>query len=274
MRKMLLLRGLIGTIAMLSILYTIKLIDPSDCAALLHLHIVVIPIISRVFLKEKIKIINLFSLIMSIFGVFLIAQPSFLFKQKIDLKFQNNCNLTVTNYSHLSVNQDTNFNKILGISFGLFSALVSAFVVVIIKNLANNKVHYSIANIYLSYVGVPTSFLLSLVLFLTGVQENDINLVKDVTNILLQVTFAICTGLFGVLAMIFMNLALEYEDTLKVSIVRSTDLVFTFLFQYLLFSINPNLFSIFGTILILFATLLIILFQMMEKILHNRKSYS
>ena len=269
MRKMLLIRGLMGTIGMLTSFYSIKLIDPSDSAALLHLSIVIVPIISRVFLKEKFKIINLFSLIMSIFGVFLIAQPSFLFKQKFDFNFQNNCNLTITNCSHSSANQDISLKKILGISIGLVTPFITAFVVVILKKLANNKVHYSIAVIYPAYVGVPTSLLLSLVMFLTGARKNDMKLIEDVPSILYQVAFALSSGIFGVFSQIFMILSLKYEETSKILIVRSTDLLLIFLFQHLILSVYPNLFSIIGACLILFSTLLILIFQMMEKNLFN-----
>ena len=90
MRKILLFRGVLGTIGMLSSFYSLKLLNPSDTTALMHLNIVIIPIIARFYLKEKFRIINLLSLILSILVVFFIAQPSFIFKRKNNFVFQNN----------------------------------------------------------------------------------------------------------------------------------------------------------------------------------------
>ena len=140
---------------------------------------------------------------------------------------------------------------------------------VILKKLANNKVHYSLPILYPAYIGIPTSCLISLVMFLTGAQKKDMQLVEDVPSILYQVSFAVASGLFGVLSQVFMNLSLKFEDTSKVSMVRSTDLLFTFLFQYLILRIHPNLFSTIGAFLILLATLFIIFLQMLEKLSLN-----
>ena len=271
-RKTLIIRGICGSIAMISLNYSIKLINPSDTSALMRLNIVIIPIFARFFIKEKFGLFNFMPLVMSILGVFFIAQPSFLFKKISQLKNFNNCSFNLTYCHGLSSNEDQQLQRIFGIIFGLLTAFFSAFVTVLMKKLTNKKVHFSIVIVYASYVGLPISFLISLVTFLSDKQIHDMTLVQDLPSILYQIGFAVMAGILGVCSQVLMNFSLKYEDSSKVSIIRATDLFYSFLFQYLILNIKPNLFSIFGACMILFATLLIILFQTFEKISLKEKN--
>ena len=85
-RKLLCLRGLLGMIGLTSIHYGIKLLGPADMVAIVKLNIVFVSIIARFTLKEKINVAHLVSLALSVVGVFLIAQPSFLFPKEIKIK--------------------------------------------------------------------------------------------------------------------------------------------------------------------------------------------
>ena len=78
-RKLLILRGSIGAISLIALHFSVKLINPSDAGALINLHTVFVCFIARIFLKEKINLAQVTSLVMSLFGVMLIAQPSFIF---------------------------------------------------------------------------------------------------------------------------------------------------------------------------------------------------
>ena len=118
---------------------------------------------------------------------------------------------------------------------------------------------------YVSYLGLPISFLISLITYLTDGQKHDMTLVQDLASILYQIGFLIMAGTSSVLSQLLMYVSLKYVDPSKFSILRATDLLYAFLFQYLFLNIFPNLFNFIGAILILFATILIILFQMLEK---------
>ena len=107
--------------------------------------------------------------------------------------------------------------------------------------------------------------------FLIGDDKHDLNLLKDAPSVLYQILFALVAAVFGVLAQILMNLSLKYEGATKVTLIRSTELVFSFLFQYLLLNINANLYSVLGSVLILVATLLTVFFQFLKKIFKKVK---
>ena len=270
-RKTLVLIGLFSILVIISFIISIKLINPGDSQALFQLNMVFIPIIARFYLKEKFSLFNLLSLIMSMFGVFFIAQPSFLFKENPNLVHASNCSFNSSNCSDLSLNEGNSLNKILGLIAGLLPAFFSSIVAVLLKQMVYLKIHYSVPMIYQTFVGIPVSFSISLILFLTGFQVYNMNLVDGLFKILNQVLFLVFGSIFAVLLNIFYIWALKYEDTSKVAMILTTSVLFTFLFQYLILNIESNLFSAIGALLILIAVLFIILFQILQKILLKDK---
>ena len=270
-RKDLIFTGFFFSLTVLLIFFSLKMINPSESSAFFQCNMIAVPIIARFYLKEKFNITNLLSLIMAIVGVFFISQPPFLFKPKLDLNTINNSDIQLFNGTSINVNEDKSLNKILGTTSGLLSALFYAFAIILSKNVANKKVHFSVPIIYQAYIGIPMSIAISIIFFFTGFQKYNMKLVSSPLSIIYQIGFAIGSGVFSVLLQIFLNIALRYEKSTLVSIIFSTSLLFTFLFQYLFLNINSNLFSTLGALLIFVATLLIIVFQMLEKKLLSDK---
>ena len=265
-RKNLILIGIFFAATAISLLFSVKFINPSESTALSQCYMLIVPIIARVYIKEKFHAINMFTLIMAIVGVFLISQPSFLFKSS-----QNGTSFGLNNNSSYVLNYEKGLSKIFGTTLALFSALFCAFGQIISKKIADKKVHFSIPCIYQSFVGLPLSLLISLILVFTGIQRYDLNLLKDTKNICYQILFAIGSSLFGIFYQIFLNIALKYEKSSRVSIIMATSLIFTFLFQYLILNINPNILSTLGVLLIFSSTLWIICFKILEQVLFKNE---
>ena len=126
-RKLLCLRGFLGMIGLTSIYYGIKLLGPADMVAIVKLNIVFVSIIARVTLKEKINVAHLVSLALSVVGVFMIAQPSFLFPTTIQTKNVANfkANFTTNNKSSFlsilssDISNSNDFTDSLKISIGI-----------------------------------------------------------------------------------------------------------------------------------------------------------
>ena len=268
-RKNVILIGFFYSSFVLLLYISYKLIDPSEGTALSRLNMLIIPIIARFYMKEKFHIINLLPLLMAIFGVLFISQPSFLFNSK--KKFQNS---NLTNGSNYSLSNDKGLERISGIIIALFSAFLSSLGQILSKKVADKKIHFSVPIIYQSFFGIPFSLLLSSIYFFTGAHKYDFDLVKDFKNIFFQVSFALIASSFGVLFQIFLNCALKYENNSIVAIIVSTALLFSFLAQYLILNINPNFLSTIGVLLIFFSTSSVIFFQMFEKLLLNNKKYA
>ena len=68
-RLKLFIRGLFGSTAILSIAYSIKFIDPSDAQALYSCRLIIISALARIFLKEKLTIIHILCLVLTLSGV-------------------------------------------------------------------------------------------------------------------------------------------------------------------------------------------------------------
>jgi drug/metabolite transporter (DMT)-like permease len=77
-RKRLLACGTALALAGISLNLSVKYIDPSDTEALHSTRLVMISILARIFLKEKLTIVDILCLILTLAGVLFITQPSFL----------------------------------------------------------------------------------------------------------------------------------------------------------------------------------------------------
>ena len=80
-RKLLLWRGLFGSMCIAFCYLAIKTIAPSDLTVLMYTNAIMVPLLARFVLKEKLTVSHLIALILTIIGVILIAQPQFIFKR-------------------------------------------------------------------------------------------------------------------------------------------------------------------------------------------------
>ncbi len=112
-RKILILRGVFGTVGLIALQYSVKLINPSDAVALLHLNSVMVIIFARVYLNEKFTIFHLVCLLTALIGVVFIAQPTFIFDKITNSKN----NITEILETHLAPPKGHEF--IIGIFLGI-----------------------------------------------------------------------------------------------------------------------------------------------------------
>ena len=320
-RKLLNFRGLIGAMGMIFLHFAITLIAPSDTVAIAHSSVIITSILARLFLKEKFSIAHIFALVLTVAGILLISQPSFLFggsSKKLNPVFvelkhqhaqlgaylnQSNCSIPALNFEKFEdfmrpaaqklnltqygknstcelllksklieffkkfnekkvITASLNYVLYLGIFFALCAAFTTGIVHTTIKKLCIKKVHYSVTIIYASFYGVPISLFISLILYATGVSYRS---VENVNELLLHILYSVISGLFGLIAQICLNLALKYEEASKIAIIKTTDLIFTFLFQSYLVNIKKDFLNSLGAYLILLGTFLIFAFKFIEK---------
>lgn len=272
-RTLLTVRGLAGCIGMLFLHFAITFIAPSDTVAIAHSSVIITSILARIFLNEKFSIAHITALILTVLGILLISQPSFIFGAKY-----NHLNTTITNGSFIynqemhEINNYSNSIVILGISLALCAALTTGIVHTTIKKLCMEKVHFAVTIIYASYFGIPMSLIVSLVLYFNGVSYQRVNFEAGLNSILLQIAFSVVSGCFGLLGQISLNKALNYEDVSKIAIVKTVDLLFTYFFQLVLLDIRKDFLSTLGAYSILLGTFSILIFKLFEKNLLKPKS--
>lgn len=201
-------------------------------------------------------------------GVFLLSQPSFLIpKKSLQLNATNNFSLQSNHTDNLGESSSllTTTKGILGFGLGIGTALFSSLVTFYVKKLNNKSVHYSVIVLYVALLGMPTTFIMSLSFYLTGNDERHPELTSETTTLLTQIAFALIGAVSGLLAQILFNVALIYEETSKICIANSTDILFIFIVQYFFLNVSFNILSLIGSVLIISATVLILAYKILFK---------
>lgn len=254
----LILRGLLGTISILLTMRSLKLINPSDTIALVNLNVLFVAILARFVLpNERLSVLHLISIPITLLGVISLCKPTFLFS--LAIKHDNRTNSTI------EIDQTrTFFDYIMGISFGLLAGFIWATVIIIIRKLNLARVHYSISTIYTSFFAIP----IALILFSIQIISNPAKLTdwKSVINsqtglFIWQVVYMLIGAVCGILQIVLFNLALKYQDTQKIALIQPIDLVFGFVFQHFLLHIDPDIYGYIGATLIMTGVLIIIVFN-------------
>ena len=121
-RNLLMLRAVFGTVGLISIHFSVKIINPSDAVALFHLNTVMVTVFARIFLKEKMSMAHFACILTSFFGVLLIAQPSFIFDNNYSNGFENSTSLSQNMSGGVIVERFLPYNNqqfIIGITLGI-----------------------------------------------------------------------------------------------------------------------------------------------------------
>ena len=192
-----------------------------DASVIFHAAPVFVFIFARIFLKEPFKIINLSLLLVTLVGVLLIVRPTFLFGSFVE------------NPMHWK-----------GPILALISTLLSSNIYVVLRRLKD--VHHTIT---MAVFSVLASGFTSAIIIST----HDACCPKS----LLHISLVIINGLLSYLGLFFKTKALRLEGAGPVSIVRMADIVFAFIWQYIIFEIIPNTLSIVGAILVMSCVLLL-----------------
>jgi drug/metabolite transporter (DMT)-like permease len=261
-RKLLLIRGMTGTMGLMCAYVALSLLTPSDFSAIVQSNVVITAIFARIFLKEKLTLAHFVSVLLTCTGVLLISQPSFIFKESFASSNESN----VTN--------STSFQPIkpryIGLNtLGLIVALCDAFLwsgsQIIVKKLCNKKVHFSINAVYTSYIGLPLSLILSCILVYTG-HSNLIYIIRnDWLNFKWNLFYCLCVSTLGVGNMIIINFAMELEEASKIAIIKTTDLFFIFALQYFFLNIQSDYLNVIGAFLILLSVLLLFIYRLLDQ---------
>ena len=186
----------------------------------------------------------------------------------------NQANTSISEALNQTTTQPTTtstFNFLLGLGFAMLAAFLVASSTILIKKLNNSKVHFAVNIIYPAYLGMPITLVISLAIYFLGVGgERPAELYEDSWTLLWQCVAVIGSAMASFLTQLVLIIGLKYEDPAKFSIIRTTDVLFSFVLQTLVLGIYANYLSILGALLIFLATLFVILFKIMDQ--RNSKS--
>lgn len=254
--KLILFRGFIGSLALLSIYFAVMLINPSDVVSLTHSSLIITAIMSRVFLKEKLTIAHVSSIFLTAIGVICITKPSFLFPKKIDVPFN------LSNMTRESIKTMEDYKLPAGISMTFLAAFLTSCVFLVLKKLSNSKVHWAYSTICISWFGFPLSLILSILLTQLGYYHQ--NFLEEKNEILYDVFYSLAASSCSLFGQIFLNISFKYEDATKVAITKTTDVFFSFWLQYFFLDILVDKWKIIGALSILSGTFIVLLYKIFE----------
>ena len=275
-RRLLFVRGFTGLFAIVFFRFGLLFIAPSDCSAIQQSSVVVTAILARIFLKEKLGIPHLFSVVLIIQGVIFISKPSFLFHPSplaptLSHFVNGTENSTVLNHalpvelpsiSHMNLKLSDSVQTIIGIQFVLLSALFSGILAITIKKLCIRNVHWSVSTIYCSYVGLPFCLATSALIYFYGVTHGNVH--YDMSTLGQHILLSCFSSIFAIAGQIFLNMSYNYEDASKVAIAKTSEVFFSYFLQMIILHIQVDLLSITGSILIVCGTVIVLVFKMVE----------
>jgi drug/metabolite transporter (DMT)-like permease len=243
--KLLLARSFFGIFAVVFTNFSLKYIEPSNSIVLSHTNIIITAIMSRMFLREKLGVQHLIAILMSLTGIVFILKPSFLFHEQMPKELSNEA--------------ISNDYRLIGTVFAIAGAFGSGAIHIIIKKLCINNVHFGVTTLYGTFMGLPISILTSMILVALGVDHK--NFMYELQYLPYDILFGLIGGSLAVLAHVLFNISLKYEDATDVAIVRTCDVFFSFILQFLILNINFDLISIIGAAFIIIGTLAILVFK-------------
>ena len=199
--------------------FAIKFIRPSEVAALKNCHVIATTILAKFFLNEILTVVHFMAIFLTLFGIALISRPEILFESRDIIS----SNLTLPQITDTNDLDHSKYDSIIGVVLILISSIFLGSTQVILRKLGTYKVHFANTNIYPSFVGLPASSLISIVLFSIKKNVNQdekimIELDENSTSLLIHLCYSIFGGLFGILAITCLSKSLEYEEASRVNI--------------------------------------------------------
>ncbi|CAF4045087.1 unnamed protein product [Adineta steineri] len=210
--------------------------------------------------KEKPTIMILLSVCFTFIGVIFVAQPTFIFPQKNEMKIALNITTATLNETNVD-NMHSYSNRVIGISLALMSGLIFAFNILIFKQLITLKIKPSVLILQHSLV-----VLLCLILnhFYKYFFLNDITFFT-LTIFQWKYWLAGLISMGQTLAVIAGNCAIKREPPSIVTIVSSVDIIYAITLQNLFTQKKSNLWVLLGSTLVVSSVVLIGLDKFMQE---------
>ncbi|XP_047682326.1 solute carrier family 35 member G1 isoform X1 [Prionailurus viverrinus] len=217
-RIFLLLRGVLGSTAMILLYYAFQATSLADATVITFSSPVFTSIFAWIFLKEKYSPWDALFTAFTITGVILIVRPPFLFGAS-------------------AAGTDESYSVHLKGTFAAVAHAVFAAVTMVIIRKMGKSVDYFLSIWYYVVLGLLESVI---VLFIIGEWS--------LPYCGLDRLFLILIGLFGLGGQVFLTKALQIEKAGPVAIMRTMDVVFAFIFQIIFFNDMPTWWTVGGAL--------------------------
>ncbi|ROR94921.1 drug/metabolite transporter (DMT)-like permease [Sinobacterium caligoides] len=210
-RKLLLARGIAGSLALICVYYAVSTLPLAEATILQYLNPVFTAILAVLFLKERIKLSTIICIVCCIVGLLFIVAPGFTFDHTESL-------------------------PLLSVTAALLGAFGSGIAYVIVKQLSVTE-DSSVIVLYFPLIALPLSIILL-----------GHNFVMPNHEALLLLLFV---GLFTQVGQVGLTKAMQTEDASKTMAYAYIQVVFSIILGWLVFSEIPSLWTWIGGTLII-----------------------
>nr|XP_009861270.2 solute carrier family 35 member G1-like [Ciona intestinalis] len=219
--KFILMRGACGSFALTLLFVAIQRLPLGDAVAISYTYSVLVGFFACLCLKETCSVFQIIFTLLTAVGVLFIAQPPAIFGNT-DAALQDNMKYP---------------ERVIGIIAAICSAILNSVTYVIVRKMGS-EVHFTISMFYYAWEGAVISLI-----YLAAAGNLEIPTLSD---------FPYITGVavFGLIAQIFMTIALQKEKAGPVTLVQTTQIIFAFLFQWAFLGNTPSLYSGIGGFMI------------------------
>ncbi|XP_077969146.1 solute carrier family 35 member G1-like [Styela clava] len=214
LKSLLVVRAFIGSSGMMFLYLAVDKLSAGNAITISYLRIVMVPFLSRIWLKESLSVYEIIFAFVALTGVIFIVRPPFLFS--------------------VSYEDETNLS---GVIFALLSALCMAVATIAIRKLGR-ETHPALHIIYYSFSGAVTCLVI-----LTAGGEFKYPCWND-----LPMLFSF--GIIANLGQFLITIALQRERAGIVVVLRSIQIVFVYIMQVTLLGDVPSYLSLIGASLI------------------------
>lgn len=216
-RLILFLRGVLGSAGLMFQFYAFQHMPLADASVLIFSSPVFVTIFARIFLKELCGATQVASIVVTVVGVVLISRPPFLFG-----------GVDAQSYS---------MENLIGAMSALCGTICSANVYILIRKL--KSLHYAVIMMTFATIGIAMSHTGSLIF----------------GNLCLPCSFRerlylLLLGVFSFCGQVLLTKALQFEQAGPVSICRTADIVFAFIWQVAFLGQVPSAYSVVGAIMV------------------------
>ncbi|KAK9499071.1 hypothetical protein O3M35_003584 [Rhynocoris fuscipes] len=227
-RIMLILRSFVGTTGLMLSFYAFRHMPLADASVIVFSVPVFVSVFALVFLKEPCDAFSVLTICLTLTGVLLITRPMSIFGSSVP---------SLGSEDHISTDL---WGGISAFSATLFGA--NAYILLrVLKGL-----HFSVIMINFGTFALIETLCISWFLGVLCLPQCG-----------LERLLILALGIFSFGGQILLTISLQLEQAGPVSIARSADIVFAFIWQVLFFKEVPNIYSILGAIFVTSSVILI-----------------
>ncbi|KAM9837937.1 solute carrier family 35 member G1 [Aulostomus maculatus] len=223
-RIYLVLRGFIGSNAMILLFYAVQQMPLADATVIMFSNPVFTSLLAWVFLKERCTIWDCVFTVFTLTGVILIARPPFL--------FGGDTRGIEGNYT----------NHIKGTIAAFAGAIAAAFTFVVLRKMGKS-VHYYLSVWYYAVIGF-----IECIITVSVLGEWKIPFCGRDRWMLMLI------AVLGIAGQTFLTKALQIEKAGPVALMRTVDVVLAFIFQFIFLNRAPTWWSLGGALCVVAST--------------------